>query len=52
MSETDIQNEELKILLVDDEVNITKALRRLLMEVDQYDIYIANSGPEALELLV
>ena len=51
MSEIDIENEELKVLLVDDEVNITKALRRLLMDVDQYDIYIANSGQEALELL-
>ena len=51
MSEIDTENEELKILLVDDEVNITKALRRLLMDVDLYDIYIANSGQEALELL-
>ncbi len=42
---------DIKILLVDDEVNITKALRRVLMEVDQYDVYIANSGREALELL-
>lgn len=42
---------ELKILLVDDEVNITKSLRRLLMDVDQYSIYTANSGREALNLL-
>jgi len=46
-----VRNEELKILLVDDEVNITKALRRLLMEVDEYDIHIANSGQEGLKLL-
>lgn len=39
----------IKILLVDDEVNITKALKRLLMEVDQYEIVIANSGADALE---
>ena len=51
MGEIDNHGCELKILLVDDEVNITKALRRLLMEDEQYDIYIANSGAEALELL-
>jgi len=42
---------ETKILLVDDEPNITKALRRLLMQVDQYDILTAESGAEALDLL-
>ncbi|MDA3904365.1 MAG: response regulator [Desulfuromusa sp.] len=51
MSEIDLPENEVKILLVDDEVNITKALRRLLMDVDQYDIHIANSGQEALALL-
>ncbi len=51
MSEIDTENEELKILLVDDEVNITKALRRLLMDVDQYDIYTAISGKDGLEVL-
>ncbi len=40
-----------KILLVDDEINITKALRRLLMHVDGYDIYTADSGMRGLELL-
>jgi response regulator RpfG family c-di-GMP phosphodiesterase len=40
-----------KILLVDDEVNITKALRRLLVHVDGYDIYTADSGKRGLELL-
>ncbi len=42
---------ETKILLVDDEPNITKALRRLLMEVDHYDIMTATSGGDALKLL-
>ena len=51
MSNSDAPVGELKILLVDDEVNITKSLRRLLMDVDRYDVYIANSGREALELL-
>ena len=51
MDEMTTPKNEIKILLVDDEVNITKALRRLLMDVDQYDIHIANSGQEALELL-
>ena len=51
MGEIETPEDELKVLLVDDEVNITKALRRLLMEVEQYDIHIANSGQEALEIL-
>ena len=37
-----------KILLVDDEVNITKSLRRLLSQVDEYEILISNSGDEGL----
>ena len=51
MREQEISENEVKILLLDDEVNITKALRRVLMDVDQYDIYVANSGQEALDLL-
>lgn len=51
MEAIDTPEYEVKILLVDDEVNITKALRRLLMTVDQYDIHIATSGREALALL-
>jgi len=51
MAEEEISTSEVKILLVDDEVNITKALRRLLMDVDHYDIQIANSGQDALDLL-
>ncbi len=41
----------IKILLVDDEVNITKALRRLLMEYDQYDVFTVESGADAVLLL-
>lgn len=39
-----------RILFVDDEVNILRALRRLFMD-DDYDVYTANSGKEALEIL-
>jgi len=38
------------VLLVDDEPNIVNALKRSLRD-ENYDIYIAHSGPEALELL-
>ena len=41
----------IKLLLVDDEPNITKALRRLLIEVDQYRTLIASSGAEAIAIL-
>ena len=47
-----MNDHELKILLVDDEVNITRSLRRLLLDVDHYSVYTANSGREALDLLV
>lgn len=42
---------QIKILLVDDEPNITKSLRRLLMQVDQYDILTATSGADGLQIL-
>ncbi|SEA34615.1 Response regulator c-di-GMP phosphodiesterase, RpfG family, contains REC and HD-GYP domains [Desulfuromusa kysingii] len=51
MSEKKAPEKMIKILLVDDEVNIAKALRRLLMDADLYEIYIANSGADALTLL-
>lgn len=51
MNDQEFSDNEVKILLVDDEVNITKSLRRLLMDVDQYDIHIANSGQDALDIL-
>ncbi len=41
----------IKILLVVDGVNITKALQRLLMQHDQYDVYTANSGADGISLL-
>ncbi|NOY12691.1 MAG: response regulator [Deltaproteobacteria bacterium] len=41
----------IKLLLVDDEVNITRALRRLLMEAEQYEVFIANSGRDGIALL-
>ncbi|MCK4622774.1 MAG: response regulator [Desulfuromonadales bacterium] len=52
MNQAAMPEESIKILLVDDEVNITKALRRLLMEDERYDIYIAHSGPEGLAQIV
>ncbi len=41
----------IKVLLVDDEVNITKALRRLLMECEQYEVFTADSGAAGVEVL-
>ena len=46
-----MMDDKVKILVLDDEVNITKSLRRLLLEYDCYDLHTANSGREALELL-
>ena len=40
-----------KILLVDDEVNITRSLRRLLAQEENYEVLIANSGADGLECL-
>ena len=39
-----------RILLVDDEIEILKALTRGFFDTD-YDIYTAQSGEEALEIL-
>lgn len=39
-----------RLLLVDDEINILSALKRLLRQ-DKYDIMTANNGQEALEAL-
>lgn len=41
----------IKILCVDDEVNVLKALRRTFMEEEDYQIYQAQSGAEGLEIL-
>ena len=51
MSEETSDQYEVKILLVDDEVNITKALRRLLMEREGLEVLTANSGAQALEII-
>ncbi len=40
-----------KILCVDDERNVLKSLRRLFMDEDDYEILLAESGEEALEIL-
>jgi len=43
--------EEVKILCVDDERNVLKSLRRLFMDEDSYEIFVAESGIEGLEIL-
>ncbi|HEY5672873.1 MAG TPA: response regulator [Malonomonas sp.] len=42
--------EQIKILCVDDEKNVLKALRRLFIDEDDYDIMVAESGEEGLEM--
>lgn len=44
-------DEQIKILCVDDERNVLKALRRLFMDEENYDIIVAESGAEGLETL-
>jgi response regulator RpfG family c-di-GMP phosphodiesterase len=39
-----------RVLFVDDEINILKAMRRLFMD-DAFEVFIANSGQEALKIL-
>ncbi len=39
-----------RILFVDDEVNILRAMRRLFMD-DEFEVFIASSGKEALQIL-
>ncbi|MDA3904364.1 MAG: response regulator [Desulfuromusa sp.] len=41
----------IKILCVDDERNVLKSLRRLFMDEDNYEIFVAESGAEGLETL-
>jgi len=43
-------DENIKILFVDDEKNVLKSIERLFLDED-YEIYTANSGREALEIL-
>jgi len=40
-----------KILCVDDEPNVLRALRRLLMDEEQYELLVAESGAAGLEIL-
>ncbi len=44
-------SEMIKILCVDDERNVLKAIRRLFMDEDDYEIMVAESGEEGLEIL-
>lgn len=43
--------EMIKILCVDDESNVLKALRRLFMDEDNYELFVAESGGEGLDIL-
>jgi two-component system NtrC family sensor kinase len=43
-------DENIKILFVDDEKNVLKSIERLFLDED-YEIYTADSGREALEIL-
>lgn len=44
-------SDQIKILCVDDEKNVLKALSRSFMEEENYDIYLAESGAEGLQVL-
>jgi two-component system, NtrC family, sensor kinase len=43
-------DEKIRILLVDDEISIQKAFRRLFMD-SEFEILVASSGKEALDIL-
>ncbi len=51
---TDVNRQEKiiggRILFVDDEVNILRSMRRLFMD-DEFEVFIAESGKEALQIL-
>lgn len=51
MSQTIPADAIIKVLLVDDEVNITKALRRLLSECDNYEVFSVDSGVAGIAFL-
>ncbi|MEE4252940.1 MAG: response regulator [Desulfuromusa sp.] len=44
-------SEMIKILCIDDECNVLKALRRLFMDEDHYEVFVAESGVEGLDIL-
>ena len=44
-------SELIQILCVDDEPNILKALRRLFMDEDNYEVFLAESGEAGLKVL-
>jgi two-component system NtrC family sensor kinase len=44
-------NEDIKILCVDDEKNVLRALQRVFIENDNYTIITAESGEEALDIV-
>ena len=46
----DTESDRPKVLLVDDEENILKSLKRLFME-EEIDIFTATSGEAGLEVL-
>lgn len=46
-----VEEKSVKILFVDDEPNILRALRRLFMDEDNYELLISESGEEGLETL-
>jgi len=44
-------DESIKILCVDDERNVLKSLRRLFMDQENFEVLVAESGEEGLEIL-
>jgi response regulator RpfG family c-di-GMP phosphodiesterase len=50
-AEKEKESPPMEILFVDDEKNVLQSLRRLFMDED-FDIVLANSGEEALDILI
>ncbi len=46
----DIKSEPMEILFVDDEINVLQSLKRLFLD-EEYEVLIANSGQEGLDIL-
>ena len=51
MGKVGTMSEIIKILCVDDERNVLKSLQRVFMDEDDYEILVAESGEEGLEVL-